>query len=107
MPKFWAISGYVGEINDKKFSFQLALPKDRQSFCEVKKKRHQISKKNKLLHMNYPNVLKMQKFSKKIPIGSGYNSRLKYVFSTKHAQKFHLPVFPQRMKKMSMSIGFF
>ena len=45
MPKFWAISGYVGEINDKKFSFQLALPKDRQSFCEVKKKRHQISKK--------------------------------------------------------------
>ena len=44
--KFWADSGYVGKINNKKnfnFFFQcLALPKDRQSFCEVQKKCHQI-----------------------------------------------------------------
>ena len=50
-----------------------------------------------LLHMNYPNVPKMQKL--KNPIGSGCNSRHKYAFRTKHAQKFHHPVVPQREKK--------
>ena len=45
------------------------------------------------------------KIFQKIPIGSGYNSRHKYAFSTKHAQKFHHPVVPQRMKKKSMTIS--
>ena len=70
MQNFWADSGYVGKINNKKifkkfFCQCLALPKDRQSFCEVQKKCHQIFFKNFFLfHMNYPNVPKMQKISK-------------------------------------------
>ena len=40
--KFWARSGYVGKINNKKNKKCLALPKDRQSFCEVQRKCHQI-----------------------------------------------------------------
>ena len=44
---FWADSDSLGKINDKKifknfFCQCLALPKDRQSFCEVQKKCHQI-----------------------------------------------------------------
>ena len=47
--------------------------------------------------MNYQNVPKIQ-------IGRGCNSRHKYAFSTKHAQKFHHCVFSQRVKKKSMTI---
>ena len=67
---FQADSESLGKINNKKifknfFCQCLPLPKDRQSFCEVQKKCHQIfSKKIFLFHMNYPNVPKMQKFSK-------------------------------------------
>ena len=47
---FQADSESLGKINNKKifkkFFFQcLALPKDRQSFCEVQKKCHQIFSK--------------------------------------------------------------
>ena len=47
---FWSDTDYMGKINIKKifkkFFFQrLALPKDRQSFCEVQKKCHQIFSK--------------------------------------------------------------
>ena len=46
--------------------FCLALPKDRQSFCEVQKKNVvRLFQIFFLLHMDYPNVPKMQKFSKK------------------------------------------
>ena len=38
----------------------LALPKDRQSFCEVQKKMSSDLKKD-TFHMNYPKVPKMQK----------------------------------------------
>ena len=54
--------------------------------------------------MNDPMIQKCKNFQK-IPIGSGSNSRHKYAFSTKHAQKFHHPVVPQRMKKKSMIIS--
>ena len=39
----------------------LALPKDCQSFCEVKKNVIRFFQKKILFHMNYPNVPKMQK----------------------------------------------
>ena len=76
----------MGKINNikifKKNSFQcLALPKDRQSFCEVQKKCHQI------FSFFFYSIWIIQIFQKckifqKIPIGSGYNSRHKYAFST-------------------------
>ena len=58
MQKIWSDSGYVGKINDKNFFQCLALPKDRQSFCEVQKKCHQIfSKKiNVALRLFFPRV---------------------------------------------------
>ena len=103
--KFWADSGYVGKINDKKnfkiFFFQcLALPKDRQSFCEVQKKCHQI-----FSDFFFYYIWITQMLLPKNPIGSGCNSRHKYAFSTKYAQKFHYPVVPQRVKKKSMTIS--
>ena len=108
--KFWADSGYVGKINNKKifknfFCQCLALPKDRQSFCEVQKKCHQIFSKKFFYSIWIIQMFQKCKNFQKIPIGSGSNSRHKYAFSTKHAQKFHHPVVPQRMKKKSMIIS--
>ena len=108
--KFWADSGYVGKINNKKkfkkfFCQCLALPKDRQSFCEVQKKCHQIFSKIFFYSIWIIQMFQKCKNFQKIPIGSGSNSRHKYAFSTKHAQKFHHPVVPQRMKKKSMIIS--
>ena len=108
--KFWADSGYVGKIDNKKifknfFCQCLALPKDRQSFCEVQKKCHQIFSKFFFYSIWIIQMFQKCKNFQKIPIGSGYNSRHKYAFSTKHAQKFHHPVVPQRMKKKSMIIS--
>ena len=110
MQKFWADSGYVGKINNKKifkkfFCQCLALPKDRQSFCEVQKKCHQIFSKIFFYSIWIIQMFQKCKNFQKIPIGSGSNSRHKYAFSTKHAQKFHHPVVPQRVKKMSMTIS--
>ena len=107
---FQADSESLGKINNKKifkkFFFQcLALPKDRQSFCEVQKKCHQIFSKIFFYSIWIIQMFQKCKNFQKIPIGSGCNSRHKYAFSTKHAQKFHHPVVPQRVKKMSMTIS--
>ena len=105
MQTFWADFGYVGKINNKKFFKNffcqcLALPKDRQSFCEVQKKCVQIFSKKFFYSIWIIQMFQKCKNFQKIPIGSGSNSRHKYAFSTKHAQKFHHPVVPQRMKKV-------
>ena len=80
MQKFWADSGYVGKINNKKifknFFFQcLALPKDPQSFCpyvvKAKKKYLQNFSKKKFYYIQIMQGFHTIFFFKKIQLEVG------------------------------------
>ena len=76
MKTFQADSDYMGKINIKK-KFQkkifqcLALPKDRQSFCEVQKKCHQIFSKKKLIPYELSKCSRNAKIFKKFQLEVG------------------------------------
>ena len=66
MQKIWADFGYVGKINEKKNKKNqcLALPKDRQSYCEVQKNVIRFFQKKIFVTNELSKYSKIQQFSK-------------------------------------------